>query len=121
MATESVSDANPSVQRDFGEIQGLQTEAKRQFDTDIILRNSIQGAPNRLEAKGRVLRASDVLLSLVGRSTSEADDAYRGVESPQDALRVFPPFRDDDGVIFGAVDINCPDCDAVFSSLYDRA
>ncbi|GKZ48471.1 hypothetical protein AbraIFM66951_000533 [Aspergillus brasiliensis] len=117
MATESVSDANPSVQRDFGEIQGLQTEAKRQFDTDIILRNSIQGAPNRLEAKGRVLRASDVLLSLVGRSTSEADDAYRGVESPQDALRVFPPFRDDDGVIFGAVDINCPDCDAVFSSL----
>lgn len=56
--------------RDFGDIQGLQTEAKRQFDTDIILRNSIQGAPNRFEAKGRVLRASDVLLSLVGRSTS---------------------------------------------------
>ncbi|KAI2890517.1 hypothetical protein CBS76997_6616 [Aspergillus niger] len=116
MTTESVSDANPSVQRDFGDIQGLQTEAKRQFDTDIILRNSIQGAPNRFEAKGRVLRASDVLLSLVGRSTSETDDAYPGIASPQEALRYFPPFRDDDGTIFGAVDINCPDCDAVFSS-----
>ncbi|GLB20040.1 hypothetical protein AtubIFM61612_009967 [Aspergillus tubingensis] len=70
MATESVPDANLSVKKDFGDIRGLQTEAKRQFDTDIILRNSLQGAPNRFEAKGRVLRASDVLLSLVGRSTS---------------------------------------------------
>ncbi|GAT29629.1 tetratricopeptide repeat domain protein [Aspergillus luchuensis] len=117
MATEAVPDANLSVQRDFGNIRGLQTEAKRQFDTDIILRNSLQGAPNRFEAKGRVLRASDVLLSLVGRSTSETDDAYPGVASTQEALRCFPPFRDDDGTIFGAVDINCPDCNAVFSSL----
>ncbi|PYH66201.1 tetratricopeptide repeat protein [Aspergillus vadensis CBS 113365] len=117
MATESVPDANLSVQRDFGDIRGLQTEAKRQFDTDIILRNSLQGAPNRFEAKGRVLRASDVLLSLVGRSTSETDDAYPGVANTKEALRCFPPFRDDDGTIFGAVDINCPDCNAVFSSL----
>ncbi|GLA66922.1 hypothetical protein AtubIFM56815_010881 [Aspergillus tubingensis] len=117
MATESVPDANLSVQRDFGDIRGLQTEAKRQFDTDIILRNSLQGAPNRFEAKGRVLRASDVLLSLVGRSTSETDDAYPGVADTKEALRCFPPFRDDDGTIFGAVDINCPDCNAVFSSL----
>ncbi|GLA75540.1 hypothetical protein AtubIFM55763_006819 [Aspergillus tubingensis] len=117
MVTESVPDANLSVQRDFGDIRGLQTEAKRQFDTDIILRNSLQGAPNRFEAKGRVLRASDVLLSLVGRSTSETDDAYPGVADTKEALRCFPPFRDDDGTIFGAVDINCPDCNAVFSSL----
>jgi hypothetical protein len=50
----------------------------------------------------------------------ETDDAYPGIASPQEALRYFPPFRDDDGTIFGAVDINCPDCDAVFSSSYDR-
>ncbi|PYH94270.1 tetratricopeptide repeat domain protein [Aspergillus ellipticus CBS 707.79] len=111
--------ALPSVQRDFGDQQELQMEmdAKRQFEREIILRNSIQGAPNRFEAKNRILRASDVLLSLVGKSTSEADDTHSSVASPQEALRLFPPFRDDDGVLFGAVDVHCPDCDAVFSSL----
>ncbi|PWY72311.1 tetratricopeptide repeat domain protein [Aspergillus heteromorphus CBS 117.55] len=92
-------------------------DAKRQFEREIILRNSIQGAPNRFEAKNRILRASDVLLSLVGKSTTESDDTHAGVASPQEALRLFPPFRDDDGLIFGAVNVNCPDCDAVFSSL----
>ncbi|OOF91201.1 hypothetical protein ASPCADRAFT_177830 [Aspergillus carbonarius ITEM 5010] len=117
MTAEHISDVNPSVQRDFGDLQGLQTEGKQQFENDIVLRNPIRGAPNRFEAKGRILRASDVLLSLVGRSTSETDDAYPGVTSPQEALRLFPPFRDEDGLLFNAVDVNCPDCDAVFSSL----
>ncbi|PYI10740.1 TPR-like protein [Aspergillus sclerotiicarbonarius CBS 121057] len=116
MTAEPIPDANPSVQRDFGDLQGLQLEAKRQFENEIVLRSPIRGAPNRFEAKGRILRASDVLLSLVGRSTSETDDAYPGVTSPQEALRLFPPFQDDDGLLFGAVDVNCPDCDAVFSS-----
>lgn len=70
MGDQSTTNPRYRLVRDFGDIRGLQTEAKRQFDTDIILRNSLQGAPNRFEAKGRVLRASDVLLSLVGRSTS---------------------------------------------------
>ena len=51
---------------------------------------------------------------------AETDDAYPGVADTKEALRCFPPFRDDDGTIFGAVDINCPDCNAVFSSLYGR-
>ena len=51
----------------------------------------------------------------------ETDDAYPGVTSPQEALRLFPPFRDEDGLLFNAVDVNCPDCDAVFSSLYGQS
>lgn len=48
------------------------------------------------------------------------DSAERsaGLENFQEVLRLFPPFRDDDGATFGAIDINCPDCDAVFSSSY---
>lgn len=41
-----------------------------------------------------------------------------GVESLQDTLRIFPPFQDDDGAVLSSVDINCPDCDAVFSTSY---
>lgn len=40
------------------------------------------------------------------------------IESLQDALKIFSPFRDDDGVTLGAIDFECPDCDAVFSSSY---
>ncbi|PWY80918.1 tetratricopeptide repeat domain protein [Aspergillus sclerotioniger CBS 115572] len=117
MTAEHIFDANPSVQRDFGDPRGLRTEAKRQVENDIVLRYPIRGAPNRFEAKGRILRASDVLLSLVGRSTSEQDDASPGVTSYEEALRLFPPVRGEDGLPLNAVDVNCPDCDAVFSSL----
>ncbi|RAL02693.1 tetratricopeptide repeat protein [Aspergillus ibericus CBS 121593] len=117
MTAEPISDANPSVLRDFGDPNGLRSEAKRQFENEIILRTPLRGAPTRFEAKGRILRASDVLLSLVGRSTSDTDDAYPGVSSPQEALRLFPPLRNDDGLLFSAVGVDCPDCDAVFSSL----
>lgn len=51
-----------------------------------------------------------------GWITGEDTDA--GIENYQEALRLFPPFRDDDGYTFGAVEVPCPDCDAVFSSAY---
>lgn len=44
------------------------------------------------------------------------EDTDAGIENYQEALRLFPPFRDDDGYTFGAVEVPCPDCDAVFSS-----
>ncbi|PYH48158.1 uncharacterized protein BP01DRAFT_413884 [Aspergillus saccharolyticus JOP 1030-1] len=103
------------------------TDAKQQYENEIILSNSTHGAPSRLfQTKTRILRASDVLLSLAGRSTSvtnltmnpagATEDVPSGVENFQEVLRLFPPFRDDDGPTFGAVDIKCPDCDATFSS-----
>lgn len=46
------------------------------------------------------------------------EDTDAGIENYQEALRLFPPFRDDDGYTFGAVEVPCPDCDAVFSSAY---
>lgn len=49
--------------------------------------------------------------------TGALDDTP-GIENFQEALRNFPPFRDDDGYTFGAVEVKCPDCDAVFSSTW---
>jgi len=45
-------------------------------------------------------------------------DESPGIENFQEALRIFPPFRDDDGYMLGAVEAKCPDCEAVFSSSY---
>lgn len=45
-------------------------------------------------------------------------DEGPGIENFQEALRLFPPFRDDDGFMLGAVEAKCPDCEAVFSSAY---
>ncbi|KAL2786812.1 hypothetical protein BJX66DRAFT_312104 [Aspergillus keveii] len=87
-------------------------DAKGELEKDLILSTS-----NRLEGKTRILRASDVLLSIAGRSiTNEARDTPSAVENFQEALRLFPPFRDDDGATLGAQEAKCPDCDAVFSS-----
>lgn len=52
-------------------------------------------------------------------TSPDAREASAGVENFQEALRMFPPFRDDDGAALGAVDSKCPDCDAVYSSSYD--
>ncbi|RAH42198.1 TPR-like protein [Aspergillus brunneoviolaceus CBS 621.78] len=95
------------------------TDAKRQYEKEIILGNSTHGAPSRLfHTKTRILRGSDVLLSLAGRSTNaeSTDDVQAGVENFKKVLHLFPPFHDDDGDTFGAADIECPDCDAIFSS-----
>ncbi|KAL2871372.1 tetratricopeptide repeat protein [Aspergillus lucknowensis] len=90
----------------------LPNDAKGDLEKDIILNTS-----NRLEGKTRILRASDVLLSIAGRSiTNETREPTPAVENFQEVLRLFPPFRDDDGAILGALDVKCPDCDAVFSS-----
>ncbi|KAL3448493.1 hypothetical protein BJX65DRAFT_317386 [Aspergillus insuetus] len=87
-------------------------DAKGELENDLILSTS-----NRLEGKTRILRASDVLLSIAGRSiTNEARDTPSAVENFQEALRLFPPFRDDDAATLGAQEVKCPDCDAVFSS-----
>ncbi|KAJ0425297.1 hypothetical protein BJY00DRAFT_325597 [Aspergillus carlsbadensis] len=87
-------------------------DAKGELEKDLILSTS-----NRLEGKTRILRASDVLLSIAGRSvTSDARDSPPAVENFQEALRLFPPFRDDDGATLGALEVKCPDCEAVFSS-----
>ncbi|KAL4872109.1 hypothetical protein BDV12DRAFT_6703 [Aspergillus spectabilis] len=90
----------------------LQHNAQRELEKDIVLNTS-----SRLEGKTRILRASDVLLSLAGRSiTSDPREPSPAVESFQEALRLFPPFRDDDGATLGALEVKCPDCEAVFSS-----
>ncbi|KAL2811798.1 hypothetical protein BJX63DRAFT_269183 [Aspergillus granulosus] len=48
--------------------------------------------------------------------TNEARDASPAVDNFQEALRLFPPFRDNDTMIPSTLEVKCPDCDAVFSS-----
>lgn len=55
------------------------------------------------------------------RALLDAQDPSFGIENFQEALRLFPPFRDDDGATLGAVEVKCPDCDAVYSSQYVEA
>ncbi|KAL4803284.1 hypothetical protein BDV18DRAFT_145557 [Aspergillus unguis] len=93
-------------------------EASRGLSKEILLNTS-----TRLEGKTRVLRASDVLLSIAGNgsadgraTTSDPLEISPAVENFQEALRLFPPFRDDDATTLGALGIKCPDCEAVFSS-----
>ncbi|RAL08345.1 tetratricopeptide repeat domain protein [Aspergillus homomorphus CBS 101889] len=118
MPLDYASYTNTTVHSNIIDPPVSQTDAKRQYEKEIILSNTTHGAPSRLfGTKTRILRASDVLLSLAGGSTSDAvDDSEPGVESFQEVLSLFPPFRDGDGATFGAVDIKCPDCDATFSS-----
>ncbi|KAL4954001.1 hypothetical protein BDW69DRAFT_164016 [Aspergillus filifer] len=96
----------------FGDRHHIETKANQEFEKELIL-----STPSRLEGKTRILRASDVLLSLAGRSsTSESLEPSPAVENFQEALRLFPPFRDDEGPTLGAVEAKCPDCEAVFTS-----
>ena len=46
----------------------------------------------------------------------DTQEPSAAVENFQEVLRLYPPFRDDDGAILAAVDLRCPDCDAVLSS-----
>ncbi|KAH8431394.1 uncharacterized protein LDX57_009057 [Aspergillus melleus] len=124
----------------------LHPEARLELEKQITLGGASPVTPSRLKAKTRILRASDVLLSLAGRSTSgklllpppatyipvhnrsaeetkgtciqylDTAEQSASLENFQEVLRLFPPFRDDDGTTFGAIDVKCPDCDAVFSS-----
>lgn len=86
---------------------------------------------NRLHGRARIVRASEVLLSLAGRAMTAGPPAAgdSGLESVHDALRAFPPLSADDGVSGTGtgtgsrsgtvtVDVRCPDCAAVFSSSY---
>ncbi|KAF9891338.1 hypothetical protein FE257_004193 [Aspergillus nanangensis] len=93
-----------------------QLGAKCEFEKQISLSDTPHGSSSRVGTKTRILRASDVLLSLTGRLTPDGGEPPAGVENFQEALRLFPPFRDDDGATLGAVDVKCPDCDAVYSS-----
>ncbi|KAL4967396.1 tetratricopeptide repeat protein [Aspergillus stella-maris] len=95
-----------------GDRHHIQADANRELEKELIL-----NTPSRLEGKTRILQASDVLLSLAGRSsTSESLEPSPAVENFQEALRLFPPFRDDDGPTLGAAEVKCPDCEAVFTS-----
>jgi hypothetical protein len=98
----------------------LQAEAKRNFENQIVLSPSSHNASVALGARTRVLRASDVLLSLAGKTENEIVEDSPGVESFAETVRLFPPLRNDDGGPNGAADSKCPDCDAVFSSPYGR-
>lgn len=70
---------------------------------------------NRLHGQTRILRASEVLLSLAGQTQSQGNgqgtanekDIPPGVETYEDVLRVVPA---------EGGDVRCPDCPAVFSS-----
>ncbi|PLN83555.1 hypothetical protein BDW42DRAFT_64314 [Aspergillus taichungensis] len=118
MATMGYSQG-PSPPTDRGIVnsnQSIHCEAKKDFEKQIVLGDAPHGSSTRLGAKPLILRASDVLLSLSGRSADDAQDPSPGVENFQEALRLFPPFRDDDGATLGAVEVKCPDCDAVYSS-----
>ncbi|OOO05908.1 hypothetical protein OAory_01015690 [Aspergillus oryzae] len=90
------------------------SDTRRELEKHIVLSDASH--TTRLGSKTRILRASDVLLSLAGRSTSDTQEPSAAVENFQEVLRLYPPFRDDDGAILAAVDLRCPDCDAVFSS-----
>ncbi|OGM50232.1 hypothetical protein ABOM_001157 [Aspergillus bombycis] len=92
----------------------LPSDTRRELEKHIVLSDASH--TTGLGSQTRILRASDVLLSLAGRSKSDTQEPSVAVESLQEVLRLYPPFRDDDGAILGAVDIRCPDCDAVFSS-----
>jgi hypothetical protein len=136
---------SPMVERDGIDSRSpLQAEAKRNFENQIVLSPSSHNASVALGARTRVLRASDVLLSLAGKTengSSKSAPVYDqsldksnilrresveivedspGVESFAETVRLFPPLRNDDGGPNGAADSKCPDCDAVFSSPYGR-
>ncbi|EAW08739.1 uncharacterized protein ACLA_096720 [Aspergillus clavatus NRRL 1] len=95
----------------------LQSEAKGDYK-QIILSTTSPNSSSGLGARARILRASDVLLSLAGR-THDATEKFAGIESFQETLRLFPSLRNDDGTALNAGEAKCPDCDAVFSA-YDR-
>ncbi|KAF7174965.1 hypothetical protein CNMCM7691_005433 [Aspergillus felis] len=108
---------SPIVERDGTDSRSpLQAEAKRNFENQIVLSPSSHNASAALGARTRVLRASDVLLSLAGKTENETVEESPGVESFAETVRLFPPLRNDDGRPQGAADPKCPDCDAVFSS-----
>ncbi|GFG09223.1 TPR-like protein [Aspergillus lentulus] len=112
---------SPMVERDGIDSRSpLQAEAKRNFENQIVLSRSSHNASVALGARTRVLRASDVLLSLAGKTENETVEDSPGVESFAETVRLFPPLRNDDGGPNGAADSKCPDCDAVFSSPYGR-
>ncbi|KAL4738553.1 hypothetical protein BDV11DRAFT_205836 [Aspergillus similis] len=79
----------------------LENETKGEPENGILL-NTTRASP--LEGERRILRASDI------------QELSPAVENFQEVLRLFPPFCDDDGTSVGAMDVKCPDCDAVFSS-----
>lgn len=70
---------------------------------------------NRLHGRTRILRASEVLLSIAGQiqddeqKKEKGKDTPTGIETYQDVLRVVPA---------EGGDVRCPDCPAVFSSSY---
>ncbi|KAI9934024.1 hypothetical protein MW887_005097 [Aspergillus wentii] len=94
----------------------VQTDVQREFERELTLSDSSHTNSNRVEGRTRILRASDVLLSLAGKSTADTSETFAGIENFKETLRIFPPFRDNDGARLGAVDVKCPDCDAIFSS-----
>ena len=96
-------------------------DTRREFEKEITLSSVSDASSNRLHGRTRILRASEVLLSLAGRALNgDAIAEEPGPDTFQEALRDFPPFRGDDGGVLGAVvDVRCPDCDAVFSSTYE--
>lgn len=60
---------SPMVERaDIDNRSPLQAEAKRNFENQIVLSPSSHNASVALGARTRVLRASDVLLSLAGKT-----------------------------------------------------
>ena len=94
---------------------------------------------NHLHGRRRIVRASEVLLSLAGREINSGPPAAGGppaaaaaaaatavaenpgLESVHDVLRAFPPLTGEEGVSgsgSGKGDVQCPDCGAVFSSSY---
>lgn len=78
------------------------------------LMSESDSSSNRLHGRTRILRASEVLLSLAGQIQDQGQgqghvhkDPPTGVETYQDVLRVVPA---------EGGDVRCPDCPAVFSS-----
>lgn len=84
------------------------------------LMSESDSSSNRLHGRTRILRASEVLLSLAGQIQDHGQgqaqdqvhghghkDTPTGVETYQDVLRVVPA---------EGGDVRCPDCPAVFSS-----
>ncbi|KAL4995851.1 hypothetical protein BDV10DRAFT_202764 [Aspergillus recurvatus] len=70
---------------------------------------SLSGDCNHLEIDAKRELEKEILLNTI-------QEPFPAVENFQEVLRLFPPFRDDDGTTLGAMEVKCPDCDAVFSS-----
>ncbi|OJJ43849.1 hypothetical protein ASPZODRAFT_135880 [Penicilliopsis zonata CBS 506.65] len=97
-------------------VQRIEIQKTLEIDTTTI--RPVYNGCRKKDPKALILRGADIIAPIARKhlSISAQESISPAVANFQEALRLFPPFRDDDGAILGAVDVKCSDCEAIFSS-----